>query len=146
VLLDVSLRCLVSVPSGVNPVASRCVSVMCSLLVTSCFVMFRGFGMMLRGVPMVLGSLLVMFRCLLGHGFSLSISPVGFHRAVECADERERPIIRRFVCSRASVEALTVVSSTVSNDGARYATDATSGARYSTSPPTDACRPFVWIA
>ena len=55
--------------------------------------------------------------------------PVGIHRAAEYADERERPIIRRFVCSGASVKALTVVGSTVSIDGARYATDAAEAAR-----------------
>jgi hypothetical protein len=43
VLLDVCLHCLFSVPSGVNHVASRCVRVVCCLLVVSGIVMFGGF-------------------------------------------------------------------------------------------------------
>ena len=50
VLLDVSLHCLFSVPSGVNHVAPRRVCMVCCLLVVSGIVMLGGFLVVPCGV------------------------------------------------------------------------------------------------
>jgi hypothetical protein len=50
VLLGVSLRCLFSVPSGVNDVRSRCVRVVRRFLVLSTLVMLGRFPMVVGGV------------------------------------------------------------------------------------------------
>ena len=50
VLLGVSLRCLLSVPSGVKLVGSRCVCMMCRLLVLSGLVMLGCFRVVPGGV------------------------------------------------------------------------------------------------
>jgi hypothetical protein len=50
VLLGVSLRCLLSVPSGVKLVGSRCVCMVCRLLVMSGLVMLGRFAMVPGGV------------------------------------------------------------------------------------------------
>jgi hypothetical protein len=46
----VNLRCLFSVPHGVNLVGSRCVCMVCRLLVMSGLVMLGRFPMVPRGV------------------------------------------------------------------------------------------------
>ena len=65
VLLDVCLHCLFSVPSGVNHMAPRCVSMVCSHCVFSGIVMLGGFVVvpcgtreMFRCFPVVFGSFL----------------------------------------------------------------------------------------
>jgi hypothetical protein len=50
VLLDVSLHCLFSVPSGVNHVAPRRVCVVCCLLMVSSIVMLGGFSVVPCGM------------------------------------------------------------------------------------------------
>jgi hypothetical protein len=60
--------------SAMGHVAARAVSVMCCLLMASCFVMLRSLGMMFRGVGVVLGSLFVMFRCFFGHRILLFVA------------------------------------------------------------------------
>ena len=50
VLLGVSLHCLFGVPSGVNNMGPRCVSMVCRLLMTSGLVMFGRFPVVASGM------------------------------------------------------------------------------------------------
>ena len=61
VFLSVSLYCLFSVPSSVNGVSPRCVSVMCRLFVMSGLVVLRRLHVVVGGVCEMFCGLLVMF-------------------------------------------------------------------------------------
>ena len=50
VLLDVCLHCLFSVPSGVNHMAPRCMSMVCGLLVIPGLVMLGRFSVVASGM------------------------------------------------------------------------------------------------
>jgi len=67
VLLDVCLRCLFSVPSGVNHMAPRCMSMVCSQCVFPGIVVLGCFAVVPRGMREMFRCLLVVFGGFLRH-------------------------------------------------------------------------------
>jgi hypothetical protein len=73
VLLGMSLCCLLSVPSCVKLVGSRCVCMVGRLFVSSGLVMLGRFPMVPGGVRGMFCCLPVMFRSFLRHGISSNV-------------------------------------------------------------------------
>jgi hypothetical protein len=68
VFLGVSFHGLFSVTSAVNDMGSRCMGVVCRLLMTSGLVMLGGFPVVAGGMGEMFRCLLVVFRSFLRHG------------------------------------------------------------------------------
>jgi hypothetical protein len=69
--LRVSLTSFLGVVHGMMPVTTSRVGMMGGLFVISALVVFGRFGMMARGIRVVLGGLFVVFSGFLGHGHFL---------------------------------------------------------------------------
>jgi hypothetical protein len=70
VFLGVSLSCLFTVMTGVSCMSSRRVGMVCALLMVSGVVVLGRFTMMVGSVRMMFRCLLVMFGCFLRHSIS----------------------------------------------------------------------------
>lgn len=96
--LDVFFCGVFCVFVGMGVMSMRDVRVMSRLFVVAGFVMLRGLVMVVGSLRMVMGSLLVMMRCFLGHvclhsgsqTISLVRKPVWNHRAWVASDDYDR--------------------------------------------------------